>query len=176
MLRDKVVLVDRDDKQIGLMDKLQAHIQPAQLHRAISVLLFNAQNQLLLQQRAEGKPLWPGFWSNTVCTHPFENEGYLESARRRLKEEMGIDLAISKLSILYRFEYRVDYNQELAEHELDTVIVGRYSGRFDPNPREVAAARWLDIGSIKSEINSSVAYSPWFQLILKAPQLYSWLS
>ena len=39
---DLVVLVDENDNEIGLMEKLQAHTIPA-LHRAVSVFIFNSE-------------------------------------------------------------------------------------------------------------------------------------
>jgi isopentenyl-diphosphate delta-isomerase len=48
---DCVILVDEQDREIGVMEKLQAH-QEGKLHRAFSVFIFNDANELLLQQRA----------------------------------------------------------------------------------------------------------------------------
>ncbi|NQZ59903.1 MAG: isopentenyl-diphosphate delta-isomerase, partial [Lentisphaeraceae bacterium] len=46
-----VVLVDADDNDIGQMEKMQAH-EEAQLHRAFSVFVFNAQGDILIHRRA----------------------------------------------------------------------------------------------------------------------------
>ena len=40
------------------------------LHRAFSVFLFNADDKLLLQQRASAKITFPSLWTNTCCSHP----------------------------------------------------------------------------------------------------------
>ena len=40
MIEDKVILVDNNDNQIGLMPKLEAH-EKGVLHRAFSVFIFN---------------------------------------------------------------------------------------------------------------------------------------
>ena len=40
------------------------------LHRAFSVFLFNADDKLLLQQRASTKITFPSLWTNTCCSHP----------------------------------------------------------------------------------------------------------
>ena len=49
-----VILVDGQDREVGTMEKLQAHHE-AKLHRAISVFIFNSDKQMLLQKRAAGK-------------------------------------------------------------------------------------------------------------------------
>ena len=40
-MQEQVILVNKKDEPIGLMDKLEAHEKGA-LHRAVSVFIFNA--------------------------------------------------------------------------------------------------------------------------------------
>lgn len=54
MDRNNVVLVDKNDNAIGVMEKLVAHEQ-GELHRAFSVFIFNDKKELLVQQRADTK-------------------------------------------------------------------------------------------------------------------------
>ncbi|MGL4807014.1 MAG: isopentenyl-diphosphate Delta-isomerase, partial [Bacteroidales bacterium] len=88
---NKVVLVDEQDHIVGEMDKMQAH-QKARLHRAVSVFILNSKNEWLLQKRADGKYHSGGLWSNTSCTHPKLGEENVVCAKRRLKEEMGLEI------------------------------------------------------------------------------------
>ena len=46
LLLTTVILVDKNDNQIGLMPKMEAH-EKALLHRAFSVFTFNEKGQLL---------------------------------------------------------------------------------------------------------------------------------
>ena len=41
MANEMVILVDENDNQLGLMEKIEAH-EKALLHRAFSVFIFNA--------------------------------------------------------------------------------------------------------------------------------------
>ena len=50
-MQEFVVLVDKNDQVIGQMEKMEAH-EKALLHRAFSVMVFNSNNELLLQKRA----------------------------------------------------------------------------------------------------------------------------
>ena len=88
MIEEKVILVNENDEQIGLMPKLEAH-EKAILHRAFSVFIFNDKNELLLQQRALSKYHSPLLWTNTCCSHQRDGEPNIEAGKRRLKEEMG---------------------------------------------------------------------------------------
>jgi isopentenyl-diphosphate Delta-isomerase len=81
---DYVILVDEQDNEIGVMEKLQAH-QLGLLHRAFSVFIFNTNNQLLLQQRAFSKYHSAGLFTNTCCSHPRPNETIKDAAK-----EMGL--------------------------------------------------------------------------------------
>ena len=54
MSKENVILVDKNDNQVGLMPKLEAH-QKGLLHRAFSIFIFNSKYELLLQKRASSK-------------------------------------------------------------------------------------------------------------------------
>lgn len=157
---EKVILVDSQDKVVGEMEKLAAH-QEGVLHRAFSVFVFNSQDQLLLQRRAESKYHSPGLWTNTCCSHPRMGELTESAAHRRLKEEMGFDCP---LQFAYSFLYHADLG-ELVEHELDHVFVGRCNAIVRPDLEEVAEYLYLGL----DEIDAMLAVSPesftaWFQI------------
>jgi isopentenyl-diphosphate delta-isomerase len=67
---EELILVDRNDREIGFVSKAAAHDGEGILHRAFSLFLFNDAGELLLQQRAPGKRLWGGYWSNSCCSQP----------------------------------------------------------------------------------------------------------
>ena len=67
---DPLILVDENDEAQGVLDKAACHDGDGLLHRAFSVFIFNEHGEVLLQRRAEGKRLWPGYWSNSCCSHP----------------------------------------------------------------------------------------------------------
>ncbi len=56
---DTLILVDEADREVGHLSKAQCHDGRGILHRAFSLLIFNAGGELLLQQRAASKRLWP---------------------------------------------------------------------------------------------------------------------
>ena len=89
-MKDKVILVDENDVQLGLMDKLEAH-EKGMLHRAFSIFVFNDKNELLIHKRASGKYHSGGLWTNTCRSHPRENEDIISAGNRRLVEEMGFN-------------------------------------------------------------------------------------
>lgn len=159
--KEQVILVDENDTEIGLADKLDAHRRGV-LHRAVSVFVFNDKKQLLLQQRADTKYHSAGLWANTCCSHPRQGEENVVTAERRLREELGFDCTLKEVFI---FTYKVQLNNELWEHEFDHVFIGDFNGEVFPNPDEVQKIRWEDTAAIRDEIkNSAEIFAPWFPL------------
>ena len=95
-MNEMVILVDKHDNQLGLMEKIEAH-KKAVLHRAFSVFILNDNNELLIQQRALSKYHSPALWTNTCCSHPRDGESVLDAGARRLKEEMGFETKLDSL-------------------------------------------------------------------------------
>jgi isopentenyl-diphosphate delta-isomerase len=139
-----VVLVDRDDREIGTEEKLRAHELGA-LHRAFSVFVMDDQGRVLLQRRASGKYHSAGLWTNTCCGHPRPGEDIRTAATRRLREEMGITCDLEERGV---FIYEAELDHGLREHELDHVFVGRFNRDPLPDPLEAddwAWRRWPEI-------------------------------
>lgn len=162
MNKEMVILVDKDDNELGLMEKLEVH-QKGLLHRAFSVFLLNDSNQLLLQKRALDKYHSPGLWTNTCCSHPRKNEKTIDAAHRRLFEEMGIK---SELKLFTSFIYKAEFDNGLIEHEFDHVIVGSFVGNPVINQLEVCDWKWEDLDLIKENLKTYPNdYTEWFKII-----------
>jgi isopentenyl-diphosphate delta-isomerase len=164
--RELVVLVDEsgedkyEDGKLCLLKKIEAH-RRGLLHRAVSIFIFNDRNELLLQKRSPGKYHSPDIWSNTCCTHPLPNEIPQKTARRRLKEEMGLT---AKLTEKFTFIYRADVGGGLMEYEFDHVFFGVTNQQPDPDPVEVSDWAWMPIKNLKDElIRFPEKYSPWLR-------------
>ncbi len=161
---EKVILVNKNDEQIGLMPKLEAH-QKAVLHRAFSVFVINSKNELMLQQRALHKYHSPGLWTNTCCSHQREGESNIEAGMRRLQEEMGFTTPL-KESV--SFIYKAPFDNGLTEHEFDHVLLGTYENAPVINPEEVANWKWMPIEVVKEDIlKHPETYTEWFKIIFE---------
>ncbi len=159
--RERVILVTETDTEIGDAPKLEAHRTGA-LHRAFSVFLLDCDGRVLLQRRATGKYHSPGLRSNTCCGHPRPGERTNDAARRRLREEMGIDCELSHAS---SFVYRADLEGELVEHELDHVFVGLTSDLPLHDSAEVSECRWIEVDELREWLRREpMAFTAWFAL------------
>ena len=167
--RTVVELVDRAGAPVGVCSVAEAHTPPGQLHRAFSVLLFDRDGRVLLQRRARVKSRFAGRWTNTCCSHPAPGENLVDSARRRLDEELGLALGPGSLRELGRFTYRAaDPGSGTVEHEFDHVLVGRHDGDPVPLASEVDGWRWVEPDRLLAELNASPQeYSPWLDGVLR---------
>lgn len=164
MEEEKVILVDENDNQIGLMPKMEAH-EKAVLHRAFSVFIFNDKNELMLQQRALHKYHSPGLWTNTCCSHQRDGESNIEAGKRRLNEEMGF---VTDLRETTSFVYKAPFDNGLTEHELDHVMIGNYNEEPIINKDEVASWRWMPLEDVKVDIAlRPEKYTAWFKIIFE---------
>jgi len=161
---DYVILVDEQDNEIGVMEKLRAH-ELGKLHRAFSVFIFNDKKELLLQQRAINKYHSGGLWTNTCCSHPSPNETIKDAANRRLYEEMGMTC---DLKIINNFIYKTEFENGLIEHEFDYILTGISNSTPQINKTEVETYKWQQISEIQNDINLNPnKFTTWFKIAIQ---------
>lgn len=158
---EELILVDGNDQEIGHLSKAHCHDGAGVMHRAFSLFLFNDSGELLLQQRAESKRLWPGYWSNSCCSHPRRGESLEIATMRRLSDELNIE---TELEHVYHFCYTAEFGAAGSENELCHVYLGRVNGRVQPNESEIAGVRFVSAGNVAQELaNSTDRFTPWFK-------------
>ena len=162
---EMIILVDEQDNQIGVSEKLAAHQNGAKLHRAFSIFIFNDKNEMMLQQRAKTKYHFGGLWTNTCCSHPNVGETTMAAAHRRLVEEMGFDTDLEEIcSFIYRAP---DPKSGLTEHEFDHVFIGKHNQAPKLNPEEADAYKWITLEDLEQDVRKHPEnYTPWFKIVL----------
>tara|TARA_B100001245_G_scaffold235409_1_gene223175 strand:- start:10 stop:681 length:672 start_codon:yes stop_codon:yes gene_type:complete len=175
-MAEECILVDESDAVTGSASKADCHHGEGVLHRAFSILLFNSEGRLLLQQRSSEKITFPGVWANTCCSHPLHCEPELETqdamgvkraAQRKLGQELGIPetgAPLEDMVFMTRMLYRARANAEWVEHEMDHIICLRADVEPAPNPNEIAETRWVTQAELRDLLNSELI-GPWFRLI-----------
>jgi isopentenyl-diphosphate delta-isomerase len=160
---EPLILVDDADREVGHLDKARCHAGRGVLHRAFSLLIFNGHGELLLQQRASSKRLWPLYWSNSCCSHPRRSESMETAVHRRLREELGVSCP---LQFLFKFRYQAQFDDSGAENELCSVFIGRTALPPRVNRQEIMAWRWVSTEALEAEMAGADAgkFTPWFRL------------
>jgi isopentenyl-diphosphate delta-isomerase len=160
-MEDALVCVDANDVALFPLSKAECHQGDGVLHRAFSVFLLDPHGRVLLQRRSQLKLLWPGFWSNSCCSHPRWMEPLELAIQRRLVEELGVSAPVVAL---HSFIYHAQFEAIGAERELCHVFLGTLeSAAVHPCAAEIEAVRW----ATKCEIDEEVAdhperFTPWF--------------
>lgn len=150
----RVILVNEQDEEVGLCEKLEAH-RRGLLHRAFSVFLFRQGGrglEVLLQRRCQDKYHSGGVWANACCSHPRPNEALEQAVHRRLNEELGIEATLYAAGA---FIYCLSVGDGLTEHELDHVWVGWLTKKVEDlhvNPEEVEGLRWMTVTDLKAAL------------------------
>jgi isopentenyl-diphosphate delta-isomerase len=168
-MEQQVILVNEKDEVTGTAGKMEAH-QTGLLHRAFSIFVFNSQGEMLLQQRAIDKYHSGGLWTNACCSHPNPGEQIQEAAQKRLKEEMGFVIPITKS---FEFVYKANFENGLTEYEFDHVFVGEYDGPVNYNKEEVMNFSYKSMNDIKTSLQTHPEnYTAWFHLAF--PGIENW--
>ncbi|HJN69905.1 MAG TPA: isopentenyl-diphosphate delta-isomerase [Candidatus Thalassarchaeaceae archaeon] len=182
MMEELCLLVDEDDVVIGNDSKLGCHHGEGIRHRAFSVLIFDSENRLLVQQRSSDKITFPSVWANSCCSHPLDivgengipEEGVKEAARRKLEQELGISREITNswdFNHIGRFEYRCRWDDEWVEHEIDHVMIVKSDVAINFNRNEIQATDWIDNNELIDMMEhrgrwKNQLIAPWFEQII----------
>ena len=159
---EALILVDEADREVGHLSKAKCHDGQGVLHRAFSLLIFNDEGDLLLQQRSALKRLWPLYWSNSCCSHPRRAESMETAIHRRLYEELGLRCP---LQFLFKFQYQAQFESAGSEQELCSVFIGRSRDPVSTDPKEISAWRWIPPDALQAELaGSAEKFTPWFKL------------
>ncbi len=163
---DSIILVNNDDEEIGYGEKLQVHLQ-GQLHRAFSLFIVNKDYEVLIQKRAHNKYHSGGLWTNACCSHPRKGEVIETSIRKRVFEELGLDISDSSLfhiNELGKFRYFKQFD-EYAEHEIDHVFVMFVNNRIELylNTDEAEDIKWIDLWDLGDwMVSNPEDFTAWF--------------
>lgn len=194
---DKLFLVNAKDQVQRFISKKEAHLNsynysPEALpHRAFSLFLFNANNELLLQQRAHKKVTYALYWTNTCCSHQTSAdtpEASKKDAITRLNGEVGIDLHRLKslpnpaqsLTLLSKVIYKDRSDDIWGEYELDYIYFVKqtdilHKSQIAVNAEEVEALQWLKREDAQAFVRrTDIKVTPWFRRIVKQANFFTW--
>lgn len=199
LLAERCIVVNEKDEAIGGASKKECHLWTNistnnLLHRAFSVLLFNSNNEMLIQQRSEAKITYPFHFTNACCSHPLcvdseltrENAiGVKMAAQRRLGYELGISpdqVPTESMTLLTRIHYLAQNfpDTRWGEHEIDYILVVKEDVDLNVNRNEVREVRYVSQSDLKSMLAKSrvpsgadgeginpddLIVTPWFRLL-----------
>lgn len=154
-------LVDSENRPIGTVRRGDV-FKVAGGFRTVHVLVFNSEGQLLVQQQAKSRPRAPLTWGSSVAAYLFAGESYLEAAKRRVNQELGI----KRPSADFVDVVRVD---DLGHDKFIGVVTCVSDGPFDIDESQINQLKFLPVSEVKESIeNGDVAFAPAFPAVLDA--------
>ena len=126
-----LVLVDDNDKELGLDTRENCHKGMGRRHRAFVVFLYDKEGRMLLQRRSMKKKLWPAYWDVSVTSHVYKGETYEEAGIRRSKQELNVD--VKKLDRKLDYTYWAKFG-DYCENEFCVLLTGKLEGPAKPEP------------------------------------------
>src|SRR5437773_2708882 len=132
-------VVDKNDRIRGYASRSEVHGNNLR-HRAVHILIFNQFGDVYLQQRSRWKDRHPLKWDSSTAGHVSAGENYDHTARRELKEELGVDLPLKRI-------FRLTASSR-TDHEFIWGYRGVVSGDLAPNKCEIEAGVFFAPGVI----------------------------
>lgn len=140
-------VVDREDRVIGRAPRREVHAQNL-LHRAVHVMVHDAQGRVFLQRRSMTKDSFPGCWDDSCTGHLDAGEDYITAARRELGEELGWHDA----SLPLRPVVKLGANAETGHEFIEVFLLGPVAGPFTLHPEEISEGRWIAPAAVIAEM------------------------
>jgi len=142
-----IQIVDEQDNPVGAATKKEAWSQGL-IHRIVRVMLEDENGLVLLQKRSADKELYPNCWDESVSGHVDANESYDKAALREMKEELGIEVPLTKVGTYY-----VDFTWKAYKLKRFNAF---YKGKITHqsvlklSAEEVAGTQWFTIAEVKN--------------------------
>ena len=130
-----VAIVDRDNRPIGAVNRRIMREQQL-IHRACYILVFNGRGELFIQMRTRSKDIYPGYWDLAAGGVVLAGESYEESARRELREELGLD------GVPLRFHFD-QYYEDGGNRVWGRVFSCTHEGPFTLQAEEIEYGRFI---------------------------------
>jgi 16S rRNA (adenine1518-N6/adenine1519-N6)-dimethyltransferase len=96
---ERFPIVDKNDRILRYASRSEVHGNNLR-HRAVHILIFNQAGDAYLQQRSRWKDRHPLKWDSSAAGHVATGESYDDTARRELKEELGVSVPLQKIAKL----------------------------------------------------------------------------
>ncbi len=128
-------VVNGEDAIIGQASREKIHRNGLR-HRAVHILVFNDEDDILVQRRALTKRCAPGLWDSSAAGHVDAGEAYRAAAQREVEEELGIS-TLDGLTYLFKLPASEATGSEFVE-----VFQTLASQVVQPDPTEIMDYRW----------------------------------
>lgn len=158
MKEDIIDIVTKEGKPTG-QKALKSEIhKKGYYHNTAHIWLFTNTGEILLQQRAKSKLIYPLLWDVSVAGHIDAGETITKGALREIKEEIGLILKEKDLIKIGVFECFKTYNNEFTDNEFHHTFIAKLGisiNELTPQKEEVEALKLVNFKTFKSLLKQS---------------------
>jgi isopentenyl-diphosphate Delta-isomerase len=161
-------VLDEQGNATGRTKTKDAILRDGDWRRVVHIWVVDDHDQLLIQQRAVGRGIFDSLWDVSVGGGVRAGEPSIEAARRELQEELGLDAAIDRFTLLGTWKLPpkpVDEHRVMKDFS-DTFLVRLPAidkTALHLEPKEVQAVDTLGLAELYGQIESSAFYARWVQ-------------
>jgi len=134
-------VVNENDKVIGQAPRKEVHARGL-WHRAVHVLVFNANGDVFLQKRSLKKDVAAGKWDSSASGHLDTGEDYDTCAVREVREEIGLHLAEPPQRV-----FKINARKETG-WEFCWIYRCTSEGPFTLHPEEIETGEWFSPSAV----------------------------
>ena len=139
-------VLDRDGNPTGrTVARHKIQLKNGEYHLVVHIWILDKKGRVLLQRRADDKPLMPGEWAATGGA-AIAGENSMEAARREVFEELGVATNEQDLQLISRIVRKNSF--------LDVYLLERTIPLEDLvlQRSEVAQAKWVPLEKFKQMV------------------------
>ncbi|MEH6537520.1 MAG: NUDIX domain-containing protein [Psychroserpens sp.] len=161
-MEEYIDIVDQNGRPTGAsVPKSEIHAK-GHLHNTAHVWFYTSEGDILLQQRAASKSIYPLLWDVSVAGHIDADETPEQAAVREAKEEIDIDISEEQLVKIGVFDCFQSYPNGIIDNEFHNTFIAEVKVSIKdltPQKEEVEALKFVSIQQFHqllkdSEINN----------------------
>ena len=163
-LSQLLITTDKEGNPLSQATRKDCHTGEGIPHLAFLAFLFGKEKNIYIQKRSNKKSLWDGYFDASVVSHVMPGENVEEAARRRGREELGIETIFKDLGGFYYF---AKFGQN-CENEFCHVLAGHTDQMIHPNPVEISEVKEMRLPDLLKDAEKNPAlYTPWLKIALE---------
>ena len=160
-LDEVLEVVDEDNQVVGQATRGECY-EKGLLHRAVNIFIFNSIGEVFLHKRSAKKLKYPGYWDLSCSEHVKPGESFEETAKRGLKEELGIEISLQEIIPIHRLD-NTDEDNKAYDNELVITFKGIFDGQMRFDDGEVAGGKFFKVEEVNQIIKrNKFKTTPWF--------------
>ena len=151
-------ILDEFGNKIGKTSTIKELHTSGKWHKIVGIIIYDFNNNILVQQRALKQISSPGKWDIAAAGHVNSGETEIDAIKRELFEEIGLDLEEDKVKFFMSYKKEVN-NKTVNKKHLEDIYIAQIDSEsineFTIQNEEVEQVKWFSINELKELIQNN---------------------